>query len=82
MDILNQITKRISMLSSGEKWIVSAHNLLISRADFQSISVYLTCESKKGQFSIDPSQVLKSCSLTMKTSKHWFEQTSVTIIKH
>ncbi|MDQ9023075.1 hypothetical protein ACFODO_16945 [Acinetobacter sichuanensis] len=72
MDMLNQISKQIAVLSSGEKWTVSAQDLLISRSDFHSISVYLVRESQKGIFSIDQIQAKNS----------WFEQTTLTITKH
>ncbi|MEG0481565.1 MAG: hypothetical protein RR575_00545 [Acinetobacter sp.] len=72
MDLLNQISNRIAQLDSGEKWTVSVQDLLISRADFQSISVFLSRESEKGQFSL-------AC---VKTIQPKFEQTSLTIIKN
>lgn len=52
MDILHSITKTISALPAGEKWEITAQNLWLSHADFQSISVYLCRESEKGHFSI------------------------------
>jgi hypothetical protein len=72
MDLLNHVSHRISALDSGEQWIVSAQKLLISRADFQSLSVFLTRESEKGHFSLSP----KSENLT------WHDEPAVTIIKH
>lgn len=72
MDMLNQISKQIAVLNAGEKWTVSAQDLLISRADFHSISVYLVRESQKGRFSIDP----------VKAKNSWFDPTTLTIIKH
>lgn len=72
MDLLNHVSHRIAALDSGEQWIVSAQKLLISRADFQSLSVFLTRESEKGHFSLS----LESESLT------WHDEPSVTIIKH
>ncbi len=71
MDLLNQISKKIAGLQAGEKWTVSAQDLLISRADFQSISVFLSRESEKGLFIVDVPTSLKS----------WFERTSLTIVK-
>ena len=71
MDLLNQISNKISALHSGEKCTISVQDLQISRNDFQSMSVFLSRESEKGLFSIDLSQPVKT----------WFEQTSVTIIK-
>ncbi|NCI78189.1 hypothetical protein [Acinetobacter kanungonis] len=72
MDLLNHVSHRIAALDSGEKWIVSAQKLLISRTDFQSLSVFLTRESEKGHFSLSP----ESESLT------WHDEPAVTIIKH
>lgn len=72
MDMLNQISNRIATLSSGETMTLTAQNLLISRGDFQAISVYLSRESEKGQFSIDLPKRLAT----------WFEQTSLTVIKN
>ena len=71
MDLLNQISKKIAGLQAGEKWTVSAQDLLISRADFQSISVFLSRESERGLFIVDVPTSLKS----------WFERTSLTIVK-
>ena len=71
MDLLNQNSKKIAGLQAGEKWTVSAQDLLISRADFQSISVFLSRESEKGLFIVDVPTSLKS----------WFERTSLTIVK-
>ena len=71
MDLLNQISKKIAGLQAGEKWTVSAQDLLISRADFQSISVFLSRESEKGLFTVDVPTSLKN----------WFERTSLTIVK-
>ena len=71
MDLLNQISKKIAGLQAGEKWTVSAQDLLISRTDFQSISVFLSRESEKGLFIVDVPTSLKS----------WFERTSLTIVK-
>ncbi|MEG0344515.1 MAG: hypothetical protein RR633_20185 [Acinetobacter sp.] len=72
MDLLSQISNRIAQLHSGEKWTVSVQDLLISRADFQSISVFLKHESKKGLFSL-------ACA---EKAKSRFDQTSLTIIKN
>ncbi len=72
MKMLDDISKQISTLNSGEKLTVSAQELLISRGDFQAVSVFLSRESEKGQFSIDVPQDLKP----------WFGQTSITIIKN
>lgn len=72
MNMLNQISEQIAVLNSGEKWTVSAQDLMISRADFHSISVFLTRESEKGIFSIDQ-------DLLQNT---WFKPTALTITKH
>lgn len=52
MDILNRITRKIAALPAGEECIISAQDLWLSRADFQSVSVFLSRESEKGSFSI------------------------------
>ena len=72
MTALNQISNRISTLDSGERWTISVQDLLLSRSDFQSISVFLDRESEKGLFSVDSPNPLSS----------WFERTSLTITKH
>lgn len=72
MDLLNQISNQIEQLNSGEKWTVSVQDLLISRADFQSVSVFLSRESEKGLFSLSD----------LGTIKVRFDQTSLTIIKN
>ena len=73
MDLLNQVSKRISALDSGEKWTLSAQELLMSRADFQSLSVYLTRQSEEnGDFSLS----------IPKSVKPWLGSTSLTVIKH
>ena len=71
MDLLNQISNKISALHSGEKCTISVQDLQISRNDFQAMSVFLSRESEKGLFSIDLSPPVKT----------WFEQTSITITK-
>lgn len=53
MDIIHQITQKISTLATGEQWDISAKELWLSHSDFHSISVYLSRESEKGEFSID-----------------------------
>lgn len=72
MTVLNQISNRITTLNSGESWTISVQDLLLSRSDFQSISVFLRRESEKGLFSVD----------AQKSLKNWFECTSLTITKH
>ncbi|WP_442784386.1 hypothetical protein [Acinetobacter sp. CAAS 2-6] len=73
MDLLTQISARISKLHSGEKWTISAEDLLLSRADFQSISVYFSRKAQEqGDFSVS----------TPKSVKPWLGSTSLTIIKH
>lgn len=52
MDILNRITRKIAALPAGEECIISAQELWLSRADFQSVSAFLSRESEKGSFSI------------------------------
>jgi hypothetical protein len=72
MDLLNHVSHRIAALDSGEQWIVSAQKLLLSRADFQSLSVFLSRESEKGLFSLSPEGF----------SSTWYDETIVTITKH
>ncbi len=73
MDLLTQISKRIAKLNSGEKWTISAQDLLLSRTDFQSISVYLSRKAaEKGDFSVS----------TPESLTPWYGNTSFTIIKH
>lgn len=72
MDLLNHVSHRIAALDSGEQWIVSAQKLLISRTDFQSLSVFLSRESEKGLFSLSPQEF----------SATWHDEPVVTIIKH
>ncbi len=70
--MLNKIFEQIAVLDAGEKWTVSAQDLLISRADFHSIFVYLLRETEKGLFSIDQ----------QNPKNPWFERTTLTIIKN
>ncbi|WP_448761594.1 hypothetical protein [Acinetobacter tandoii] len=72
MDLLNHVSHRIAALDSGEQWIVSAQKLLISRTDFQSLSIFLSRESEKGHFSISPQGLNSS----------YHAEPVVTIIKH
>lgn len=72
MDILNQISSQIQKLSVGEQWEITAQSLLMSRNDFQSISIYLSREAEKGQFSIQ----------TSPEFAHRLGATSLTIVKH
>ncbi|MHA3893430.1 hypothetical protein [Acinetobacter sp. GXMZU3951] len=72
MDLLNHVSRRIASLDSGEQWIVSAQQLLISRADFQSLSVFLSRESEKGHFSLAPHSIPFT----------WHNEPEVTVIKH
>ncbi len=67
MDILHRISRRIDALPAGEQWVVSAQDLWISRADFQSISVFLSRESQKGGFSVS-APVERGASVTV--TKH------------
>ena len=52
MDILTKISGKIDHLNAGEQWSIRAQDLWISRADFQSLSMYLSKEAEKGEFSI------------------------------
>ena len=72
MNLLHQIATHINSLNTGEQWTVSAQELFMSRADFQSLSLFLSREAEKGHFSIHIPQSLRS----------WLEHTSVTVIKN
>ena len=72
MDMLDQISEQIAVLDSGEKWTLSAQDLLFSGADFHSISVFLSLDSEKGFFSIEQDL----------PKKQWFQPTEITITKH
>lgn len=72
MDILNQISTQIAALDSGEKWRVSAQDLWISHADFRSLSMYISREAEKGQFSVSVPTPLSA----------WSGSSALTIIKH
>ena len=52
MDILTKISGKIDHLNTGEQCSILAQDLWISRADFQSLSMYLSKEAEKGKFSI------------------------------
>lgn len=52
MDILNQVSTKIAALKSGDQWVVTAKDLWMSRADFQSLAVYLARQANEGNFSI------------------------------
>lgn len=69
MDMLKQISDRIALLKSGENYTISAQELLVSRSDFQSISIFLKQEAKQGMYSIvspsNPSMWLGATSLTI-----------------
>ncbi|OTG76964.1 hypothetical protein B9T33_15640 [Acinetobacter sp. ANC 5054] len=72
MDIIHQITQKISSLSAGEQWEISAKALWLSHSDFHSIAVYLNRESEKGLFSIQqpPSSTLCESVSMVKIIKH------------
>ena len=72
MGILTQISSKIDHLHSGEQWHITAQYLLISRADFQSLYIYLTKEAEKGTFSLAP----------VAEASPRLGGTSVTVIKH
>ncbi len=72
MNILNQVSAKIAALDSGEQWILTPQNLWMSRADFQSLSVYLSQYANQGNYSIN-------CA---KQSSAWLGHTSLTVIKH
>lgn len=72
MDILHQISTQIKQLRRGEQWTFSAQELYMSHNDFNSLSLLLTRESEKGDFSITRAQ----------HTKPWVGTSSVTLIKH
>ena len=72
MDILNQISTQIAALDSGETWHVSAQDLFMSHADFHCVSLYISREAEKGQFSVSIPAVLSS----------WIGSSAVTVTKH
>lgn len=72
MDILNQVSAKIAGLNSGDQWVVTAQDLWISRADFQSLAVYLSYQADQGAYSVSlPAQ-----------SSAWLGHSSVTVTKH
>ena len=71
VDTLNRISNHIHQLHTGEQWTLSVQDLLISRTDFQSISVFLSREANKGHFSLLEGQATS-----------YIGHTSLTIIKH
>lgn len=52
MDIPHQISMQLEQLNQGEQWTFSAQELYMSHNDFNSLSILLTRESEKGEFSI------------------------------
>lgn len=72
MDLTQQVSERISALHTGEIVTISVQDLLISRTDFQAITVFLNQQSQNGLFSV---------SAPLASSSR-FEQTSLTITKH
>ena len=60
MDILTKISGKIDHLNTGEQWSIRAQDLWISRADFQSLSMYLSKEAEKGEFSIQTNDTFSS----------------------
>ena len=71
VDTLNRISNHIHQLHTGEQWTLSVQDLLISRTDFQSISVFLSREANKGHFSLLEGQATS-----------YIGHTLLTIIKH
>ncbi|WP_297426718.1 hypothetical protein [uncultured Acinetobacter sp.] len=72
MNILNQVSTKIAALKSGDQWVVTAKDLWISRADFQSLAVYLARQASEGDFSIND----------MQQRSAWLDQASLTVLKH
>ena len=60
MDILTKISGKIDHLNTGEQCSIRAQDLWISRADFQSLSIYLSKEAEKGKFSIQTNDTFSS----------------------
>ena len=72
MDILNQVSAKIAALNSGDQWVLTAQDLWISRADFQSLAVYLSYQADQGSYSVD----------LIKQIPNWIGGTSLTVTKH
>lgn len=72
MDILNRVSAQIAALDSGDQWVVTAQDLWMSRADFQSLAVYLSRQADQGAYSIE----------LMQERPVWIGQTSLTVTKH
>lgn len=72
MDILNQVSAKIAALQSGDQWVITAEQLWMSRADFQSLSVYLSREAVEGDFSVDLAKQISA----------WLGHSALTVTKH
>ncbi|EOQ75009.1 hypothetical protein [Acinetobacter lactucae] len=72
MDILHKISKQVEQLNQGEQWTFSAQEFYMSHNDFNSLSILLTRESEKGDFTITRTQHHKA----------WVGTHSVTLTKH
>ncbi|AMW77606.1 hypothetical protein AMD27_00945 [Acinetobacter sp. TGL-Y2] len=72
MDLIQHVSERISALKAGEIVTISVQDLLISRTDFQAITVFLNQLSQNGLFSV----------AAPLASSSRFEQTSLTITKY
>ena len=68
MDILTKISGKIDHLNTAEQWSIRAQDLWISRADFQSLSMYLSKEAEKGKFSIQSKDIRMRASLRFNTA--------------
>ena len=70
MDIICDLKQQIAALPTGGKFEISAQSLLMSRADFHSIRVYLTKEAESGHFSILQSVPAMNDTTSMHVIKH------------
>ena len=71
MDILSDITRKISALPTGETWEISARSLWLSHSDFHSIRIFLTREAEKGLFSIQNlDRMAPDATATLQVIKH------------
>jgi hypothetical protein len=71
MDILSDITQKISALPTGETWEISARSLWLSHSDFHSIRIFLIREAEKGFFSIlNTDHLASNTTATLQLIKH------------
>ena len=70
VDTLNRISNHIHQLHTGEQWTLSVQDLLISRTDFQSISVFLSLNIFKKQITTFKNKVVSPFYLLVLF--HWY----------